>query len=286
MTTSFLRPPLRVVLLIITAAPLAQAVPATALRETLEIVTRKFGRESLGEGAQAFLKRIDDQAARFGQDNVLKAVTAVGPSALRTAAKYGDDAGAVYRVLGRHGAKAARICDDPALARLFIRHGDEAAEAMIKHPGLAARVLESHGSEAARALVKLNRTNGGRLARLHGENFFAATPAHRGLFGVIERFGDRGLDFIWRHKAVLLGGAVLAAFLADPEPYLDGVAELGAGVAEAVVGKVGETANWNILVPAVLAVLALAALALWWLRGGKWRSFSSSAPGMRRPRIQ
>jgi hypothetical protein len=42
------------------------------------------------------------------------------------------------------------------------------------------------------------------------------------LLTVIERHGDRALDFIWRHKGALEVATVLGTFLAVPEAYSGG----------------------------------------------------------------
>jgi hypothetical protein len=39
---------------------------------------------------------------------------------------------------------------------------------------------------------------------------------------VITRHGDRAMDFVWLPKGALTVSTVLAAFLADPEPFLAG----------------------------------------------------------------
>jgi hypothetical protein len=39
------------------------------------------------------------------------------------------------------------------------------------------------------------------------------------LLAVIERHGDRALDFTWRHKGALAVATVLGTFLADPEAF-------------------------------------------------------------------
>ena len=67
---------------------------------------------------------------------------------------------------------------------------------------------------------------GGELASL------GRTPE---LLEVVARHGDRAMDFIWRHKGVLAGGAALTAFLANPEPFLSGTSELVGTVAESTV---------------------------------------------------
>ena len=51
------------------------------------------------------------------------------------------------------------------------------------------------------------------------------------------RYGDRAMDFVWRHKGTLAVGTVLASFLTDPAPFLDGSRDL-AGVAASAAGAV------------------------------------------------
>jgi hypothetical protein len=36
------------------------------------------------------------------------------------------------------------------------------------------------------------------------------------LLGVVAKYGDPAMDFIWRNKGILAGGATLTAFLANP----------------------------------------------------------------------
>src|SRR6185503_5178963 len=57
------------------------------------------------------------------------------------------------------------------------------------------------------------------------------------LLEVIGRYGDRAMEFIWRHKGALAVSVVLA-FLADPGPFLDGARDLAAVAAEAAARPV------------------------------------------------
>ena len=52
------------------------------------------------------------------------------------------------------------------------------------------------------------------------------------LLAVIERHGDRAMDFIWRHKGALTVSTVLGTFLAEPEAFLGGGRELIGGAAQ------------------------------------------------------
>jgi hypothetical protein len=46
------------------------------------------------------------------------------------------------------------------------------------------------------------------------------------LLEVIFRYGDRAMEFIWKHRKTLTFATALAAFLKDPEPFLDGIKDI------------------------------------------------------------
>ena len=85
----------------------------------------------------------------------------------------------------------------------------------------------------------------------------------RDLLEMISRYGDRAMDFVWKHKGSLAVTAVLAAFLADPEPFLNGAKDLAKVVGEKAIrpvaevpGRVAEIAarqvNWTAVIFVVL----------------------------------
>jgi hypothetical protein len=84
-----------------------------------------------------------------------------------------------------------------------------------------------------------------------------ASGRSEAILGVVERFGDRACQFLWRHKGTIFVAAVLTAFLADPQPYIDGVKQLVVEPASrAAEGAVGRT-NWTLVFLGLgLAVLA------------------------------
>ena len=116
---------------------------------------------------------------------------------------------------------------------------------------------------------------GGELAKI------GRTPE---LLGVLEKYGDPACEFVWRNKAALAVGAAAAAFLADPEPFLNGakditrivaedvvkpVAEVPATVAREAAGDVARNTSWTLVFG--LGVVALAGLGAFrvWLRSGR-----------------
>jgi hypothetical protein len=77
------------------------------------------------------------------------------------------------------------------------------------------------------------------------------------------------MDFVWQHKGALAVSATLAAFLADPEPFLDGSRVLAGRAAEAATRPVTEAVGRRLarIAPGARAVGVaslglLAALAL------------------------
>ena len=109
---------------------------------------------------------------------------------------------------------------------LFARYGDDAAEAMLKHKGIAAPLIERYRAPAATMLRNLDPRNGRRLSMLMDEGFLTRTGKADELLAVCGQYGDRAADFIWRNKGALLVGTALAAFLQDPDPFLDGTRDL------------------------------------------------------------
>ena len=91
------------------------------------------------------------------------------------------------------------------------------------------------------------------------------------LLEVISRYGDRAMDFVWRHKGALAISAVLAAFLNDPVPFINGTRDIADLVGENVArplaevpGKVAVEAarntNWTVVITITAIGLGLALL--------------------------
>jgi hypothetical protein len=100
---------------------------------------------------------------------------------------------------------------------------------------------------------------------LADEPWFARSGRAGELLDVLARHGDRALEFVWKHRAVLAGGAALAAFLAHAGPDLDGVVRLAGAAAAPATEAAREAAratNWTRLDLAGLLLL----FAAWRLR--------------------
>jgi hypothetical protein len=255
------------VLLILGILPVtATAGPRTTAHEVAEYLVHKFGREAAKDGVEQLARRLEVLTARHGPA-ALQAAKRVGPRSLPLIEDAGEHAGEAARLLAQHGDKAIPLVSSPRTLALIARHGDAAVQVLLKHPGIARPVVEAFGEPCVKALGAVGTRNGRRLVKLTEEGYFEQGRSVE-LLTVIGRFGDRALEFVWRHKGALAVTAVLAAFLAEPESFLDGVKDITKVAAENVArpltdasGKVVKEAalkaDWTILGCVVLVVLGL-----------------------------
>ena len=246
-------------------APLAEAVPTKAIQEAVEYVSKKFAADVGQESAETLSARLATLAGKHG-DDAIAAFRKVGPRAFHVVEQAGKHADGAVKLMARHGDDALYVLDNPQRMSLFARYGDEAAEAMIRHKGLAAPLIEKFREPAFRALNALDGQNARRLAMLADEGTLAKIGQADKLMGVIEKYGNRAADFIWRNKGTLAVGAALTAFLKDPQPFIDGTRDLATVAGQPVADAVKETAresarstNWTMV---WIAALVLAALML------------------------
>ncbi|WP_044148304.1 hypothetical protein [Singulisphaera acidiphila] len=205
------------------AVPAHAGLPSKVVQETAEFLMKKFGREAAEEGAERLAGKVASAVARHG-DDVILAVRKAGPKALSLADEAGENAPQVLRFLSRHGDDGVRALSHPESLGLLSRYGDDAAEMLIRHRAAAAPVVARLGEPAVKALGAVGPQAGRRMAMLAGD--LAESGQAPEVMGVIARYGDPAMDFLWRNKAILAGGATLAAFLADPEPYINGTADI------------------------------------------------------------
>jgi hypothetical protein len=252
-----------------------------AAREAAEWLFGRFGAKA-GRSVPELAGRIEGVAARYGDDAIL-AVRKGGPTACGLIEAAGPDGAKAVRVLAVHGELgAARVLSRPAAMKQFLQHGDDAAMVLVRHPGVAEPLVARAGEPAVRALAAVNPQNGRRVAMLlDGE--LAGVGRHPEVLGVVSRHGDRAADFIWKNKATLAGGAALAAFLANPEPYLDGTARLADGVVKPAVQETGRVASnliWSLAAVVAAAVAAGVFLAV--KRPDVAAALAKAAIGLRR----
>ncbi len=270
-------------LLILTLAALAlAATPAAAggktkaAQEAAEFVMRKFGKEAARDGASALARRIERAAIAHG-DDVIKAVRKAGPRSLHLIEEAGSHSKQMARLLATHGEHGAvYVATRPKALQLVLRHGDDAAAALVKSRGVALPAIESIGKPAVRAFKAVGSPrNARRLAMMAADGGELAKIGHTPeVLAIIAKYGDKAMEFIWHHKGALTVTAVLAAFLAEPEPFINGarditqtvvkpIADVPAIAAKEGAAEVARNTNWTLVFLALIAALSLLAAARW-----------------------
>jgi hypothetical protein len=252
----------------------AASITAQAAREAADFVAKRFGSVAAKEGVEKLAVRIERAAAQYG-DNAVTAVKNVGPRALHLADDAGANGAAVVRLAAQHGQRGLVLAENPRTFALVVKHGDEAAEAIVKHPSLAEPLIEAHGKEAAKALTKLSEQSGRKLEMLREGGELTKLGRTDEVLQTVGRFGDRGMDFIWKHKGALAATAVMATFLADPESYISGAKDITkiaveniarplAELPKDVATEMARSTDWTPVALTIVGVVAaLFAIGMW-----------------------
>lgn len=258
--------------LLLCSTPAFGQVTSKAARETAEYILLRFGIEIGQETVETLSQKIAQYSAKYG-DEAIAAIRSTGPRAFKLIDDAGENAPEVVRLLNKHGNAAVWVAANPRRLAIFVKYGDDAAEAMIKHPGITDPVIERFGEPAARAFNGVSGRNARRIAIMADDGSLAAIQRPDEVLAIVGRSGDRAADWVWRNKGALAVGSVAAAFIANPEPFLDGAVELAEVGGEVIVRPVAERAaeavNWNLVYSSVaflLVALICALLSLHWLR--------------------
>jgi len=257
-------------LVLVTEQQPQAGVPSVAVRDVAELLFRKLGRAAAHQTTQTLAVRLQRLVLRYG-DDVLIAARRVGPQSLSLIEGAGEFTPQAVRLLARHGEEAVGIVAHPRQLALVAQQGDDAVAVLLRHQDVAAPLLEAHARPALEALSVLTPQNGRRLAMLQQSGDLLRIGRTEELLDVIARFGNRALEFVWENKGALAVAAVLARFLADPEPFLNGAVKLSSIVAESAIrpvaeipGRVAEHAarqtDWTLV---TLLLLGVATVGLW-----------------------
>jgi hypothetical protein len=239
-------------------------VASTAIRDTTEAVMRKFGKEVAEESAEAVSKRVTEAAAKYGTEG-LEAIGKVGPRAFgKITVEAGEHATEAVKLTAKFGEQAVWVISKPRGLAVFVKYGEEAATAVMKHPGIAEGAVERMGVPAARALNSVSGAEARRLGMMIEDGAIKTGEQSAGLLGVVEKYGDKAMEFIWKHKGPLAVGAGLAAFLHDPEPFIQGGKDLIVGAVKPVAVEIAKRTNWTpVMIVGVIGVAGLVALRMW-----------------------
>jgi hypothetical protein len=260
-------------LILLTLIPATSQGQATKVaREAAEYLMRKFGKDVAEESVVTLTRKIETLVAKHGNEALL-AVRKVGPRAFHIVEDAGERGLQAIQLMAKYGEAGVWVASNPKRLGMFVKWGHHAAESLIKHGEIAEPLLDSFGQSGANALSGLSSRNARRLAMMAQDHELEQIGRTSELLDVVARYGDRAMDFIWKHKGSLTITAGLTAFVAHPEPFLSGAKDIGSAVAQRTVkpivevpGQVARAAAANTNWTVVLVTIVLAAAAAWGMR--------------------
>ena len=215
------------------------------------------------QGVETLTQKVSTLAAKHG-DDAFDAVKKVGPRSFRLIEEAGEHGAQSVKLMARHGDDAVWVIAKPNRLTIFAKYGDDAAEAMMKHGEIAEPLLTALGKPAAGALKSVSEQGGRRLAMMAQDGELARIGRTTDLLEVIAKHGDRAMDFVWRNKGTLSVITALTAFLANPEPFLNGTADITRIAAEQVARPILTNTNWTfVFVAAVIVFGGIAVFKAW-----------------------
>ena len=259
-----------VILSLLTVSVKLSAGPTTRLvregvEETAELIFGRFGKGVAGKSVHEISETLVRYSLKYGDEAIpfIRRTGHVGVEALEYA---GDDAPKLLKFFAKNADEAVWIASREKSLIIFLKYGEVAGKAMYKHPGIGEKMIAKYSDNAAGALTKVSRRNAQRMGMLESEGIFSATPKSGKLLGVINKYGDPAANFIWKHKGVLMGGALLVAFIHDPKPYIDGAKDLvGDAVVKPTMENIGKpiakSVNWTLILILILSLIFLPYIA-------------------------
>jgi hypothetical protein len=208
---------------------------ATAIQETVEYLFGRFGRTAFREGAETLARKVEVMVTRHG-DDFLKAVRQVGPRVfllVEEARAHANQAVRAMAQFGEHGA--TWIVARPKAMQMVAKYGEEAAATLVKHKGVAEAIIEQFGRPALKALQVAGTQNARRLGMMIEGGELARIGRSHELLEVVATYGDRAMTFVWQHKGALATAAGLAAFLSQPESFINGAKDMAQIVGESAI---------------------------------------------------
>lgn len=195
------------------------------VRETVEFILKKFGKEATEFGTENLTKKVAFLASKYGEDAII-AMKKVGPASFKYIEDAGEQGGRLLiKIMAKHGSEALHVVAKPRRLAIFIKYGDEAGDAMLKHGEICDPLISQFGTPAVKALANVSDNQVARRIILMQDETGLATKMPE-VLDIIGKYGEKTVTFIWNNKGALATTAVLAAFITDPQPFIDGTREL------------------------------------------------------------
>jgi hypothetical protein len=253
-------------LLLTTVSTAMADIKSKVIREAAEHLLRHFGSEVAGETLETLSSKIARYGVRYG-DEAIGAIRKAGSKGFKLLDDAGENAPFVIQLLNRHGADGVWVASRPRHLAIFVKYGNEAAEAMIRHPEIATDVIDQFGRPAALAMRSASSQNARRIAMMADDGSLKATGHAEEMLNVMATCGDKATQFIWANRGSLAVATAATAFLAAPEPFINGVRDLAKIAVQPVdsaarevareVGRgVAEGADWTLVLLCVPLLLA------------------------------
>ena len=129
----------------------------TGARQAAEFILQKFGKRVPTQTVDEMLAAVSGAAAKYGDDKAVPFLKASGHTGFDALQQAGEKAPDVIKLYVKRGNEAVWLISKPEKLAIFIKHGDGAAEALIKHPGIADALIARHGDEAVGALNRISQ---------------------------------------------------------------------------------------------------------------------------------
>jgi hypothetical protein len=247
---------------------------AKLANELMEFLGRQFGREVSEIGTESLATKVESFLIKYGDDGA-GALRKVGPRSIQLVEDAAAGGAMSAKLLAKYGDPAIWVVGNESRRSMAARLGEEAAEAMMKHGEIAEPILKVAERSAANALCAVSEQNGRRIAMMVEQGDFAKIARPTEVLDVVGKYGDKAMEFIWKNKGTLVLGSAVAAFLVDPEPFIDGSRQLADVAAKAAIEpiakEIGSQTNWTITVIALMICFFAFMITKQWIRKLKSR---------------
>jgi len=253
-----------IAVVLLVAPDVRAGIASKAIGEGVEYIMKKFGREAAKEfgedAAKVLARKMETFATRYGERVTVEAAKKVGPRMFRLIEQVGEDGAPIaLKLMARRGDEAVWVVARRNCFAMFVKYGDDAADALIRHREIAEPLIENYGAPMIRALNKVDGRNARRLAMLADEGVLAKVPQRDAVLETITRYGNGAADWVWRNKGAITTAGVVTAFVANPEPFIKGLVEIvdigGEKVVKPVADGIARSLNWNLLLGIPLALI-------------------------------